>query len=63
MDCIDSNFAKTVIPLIDENMDIAFGTPAAKIFVANCIKGCEKSMLSTNWWPDALFHRFNRLKK
>ena len=63
MDCIDSNFAKTVIPLIDENMDIALRIPAAKIFVANCIKGCEKSILVIKWWPDALFHRFNRLKE
>ena len=63
MDCIDSNFAKTVIPLIDENMDIALGTPAAKIFVANCIKGCEKLILFKKWWPDALSYRFDQLKK
>ena len=62
-DSIDTNFAKTVIPLIDVDMDVALGIPAVNIFVANCSKGCERPILFKKWWPEVLIDRFERLKK
>ena len=53
----------TLIPLINEDMDVALGIPAVNIFVANCIEGCGKPILFKKWWPEALIHRFERLKE